>query len=176
MLARLADVPPPPGPIASRPVRAGDGTALGLLAYAAYRGSVDDNGEHEAWHVADLTSALEDEYGRLLTPVSKAVPAGDELIAAAVFTWWDDLPLLAFCLTHPDHQGRGLATRPGHPCRARAGRRGPRGDAPRRHRDQPGARPLRAPGLSRDAAAYTVKTAPSTATSTGPPKAFSASR
>ena len=91
-------------------MRAGDGTALGLLAYAAYRGSVDDNGEHEAWHVADLTSALEDEYGRLMTPVSRAVPAGDELVAAAVFTWWDDLPLLAFCLTHPDHQGRGLAT------------------------------------------------------------------
>jgi GNAT superfamily N-acetyltransferase len=111
MLARLADVPPPPGPIASRPVRAGDGTALGLLAHAAYRGSVDDNGEHEAWHVADLTSALEDGYGRLLTPVSRAVPAGNELIAAALFTWWDDLPLLAFCLTHPDHRGRGLATR-----------------------------------------------------------------
>ena len=111
MLARLADVPPPPGPVASRAVRAGDGTALGVLAYAAYRSSVDDNGEHEAWHVADLTSALEDEYGRLLTPVSRAVPAGDELVAAAVFTWWDDLPLLAFCLTHPEHQGRGLATR-----------------------------------------------------------------
>jgi GNAT superfamily N-acetyltransferase len=111
MLARLADVPPPPGPIGSRPVGAGDGAALGLLAYAAYRGSVDDNGEHEAWHVADLTSALEDEYGRLLTPVSKAVPAGDELVAAALLTWWYDLPLLAFCLTHPDHRGRGLATR-----------------------------------------------------------------
>jgi hypothetical protein len=47
MLARLADVPAPPGPVASRPVRAGDGAALGLLAYAAYRGSVDDNGEDE---------------------------------------------------------------------------------------------------------------------------------
>jgi GNAT superfamily N-acetyltransferase len=43
--------------------------------------------------------------------VSKAVPAGNELVAAALFTWWYDLPLLAFCLTHPDHQGRGLATR-----------------------------------------------------------------
>jgi GNAT superfamily N-acetyltransferase len=111
MLARLADVPPPPGPVASRPVRTGDGPALGVLAYAAYRGSVDDNGEHEAWHVADLTSALEHEYGRLMTPVSRAVPAGGALVAAAIFTWWDDLPLLAFCLTHPDHQGRGLATR-----------------------------------------------------------------
>jgi GNAT superfamily N-acetyltransferase len=111
MLARLADVPAPPGPIASRPVRRGDGAALGVLAHAAYRGSVDDNGEHEAWHVADLTSALEDEYGRLLTPVSKAVPDANGLIAAALVTWWDHLPLLAFCLTHPEHRGRGLATR-----------------------------------------------------------------
>ncbi len=111
MLARLADVPAPPGPIASRAVRGGDGAALGVLAFAAYRGSVDDNGQDEAWHVADLTSALQDEYGRLMTPVSKAVPAGDELIAATLFTWWHDLPLLAFCLTHPDHQRRGLATR-----------------------------------------------------------------
>ena len=31
-----------------------------------------------------------DEYGRLMTPVSKAVPAGNELIAATLFTWWDD--------------------------------------------------------------------------------------
>jgi GNAT superfamily N-acetyltransferase len=92
-------------------VRAGDGTALGLLAYAAYRGSVDDNGEHEAWHVADLTSALEDEYGPLLTPVSRVVDGDDGLAAAALFTWWDELPFLAFCLTHPDRQGRGLATR-----------------------------------------------------------------
>jgi GNAT superfamily N-acetyltransferase len=111
MVARLADVPPPPGPVGSRPVREGDGTALGLLAHAAYRGSVDDNGEHEAWHVADLTAALDGEYGRLMTPVSRAVPAGDALVAAAIFTWWDDLPLLAFCLTHPDHRGQGLATR-----------------------------------------------------------------
>jgi GNAT superfamily N-acetyltransferase len=111
MVARLADVPAPPGPVASRPVRDGDGTALGLLAYAAYRGSVDDNGEAEAWHVADLTAALVGEYGRFMEPVSRAVPDDDRLAAAVIFTWWDELPLLAFCLTHPDHRGRGLATR-----------------------------------------------------------------
>ena len=111
MVARLADVPAPPGPVASRPVREDDGTALGLLAYAAYRGSVDDNGEHEAWHVADLTAALVGEYGRFLEPVSRAVPDDDRLAAAAIFTWWDEMPLLAFCLTDPEHRGRGLATR-----------------------------------------------------------------
>jgi GNAT superfamily N-acetyltransferase len=111
MVARLADVPAPPGPVASRPVRDGDGTAFGRLAYAAYRGGVDDNGEDQAWHVADLTAALAGEYGRFMERVSRAVPDGDRLAAAVIFTWWDDLPLLAFCLTHPDHQRRGLATR-----------------------------------------------------------------
>jgi GNAT superfamily N-acetyltransferase len=111
MVARLADVPTPPGPVAARPVRVGDGPALGVLAHAAYRGSVDDNGEHEAWHVADLTAALEGEYGRLMTPVSRAVPEADRLVAAVLFAWWYELPLLAFCLTHPDHRGEGLATR-----------------------------------------------------------------
>jgi GNAT superfamily N-acetyltransferase len=111
MVAPLAAVPPPPGPVASRPVQAGDGPALGRLAYAAYRGSVDDNGEDEAWHVADLTAALVGTYGRFMQPVSRTVAVGDTLVAAAIFTWSDELPLLAFCLTHPDHRGEGLATR-----------------------------------------------------------------
>ena len=42
MLARLSDVPAAPAPLASRPVRADDGPALGRLAMAAYGGSVDD--------------------------------------------------------------------------------------------------------------------------------------
>ena len=110
MLARLADVPPPPGPIASRPVRAGDGPALGLPGHAAYRGSVDDNGEHEAWHVADLTSALEDEYGRLLTPVSRRSLPATSSSRRPLFTWWDELPL-AGLLPHPP---RPPGARPGH--------------------------------------------------------------
>jgi ribosomal protein S18 acetylase RimI-like enzyme len=109
MLARLADVPAP-APVASRPVRDDDGPALGRLAMAAYGGSVDDPNQPEAWHVEDLTAALAGRYGRLLTPVSAVVDADDGLEAAALFTWWDDLPFLAFCLTRPDRQGRGIAT------------------------------------------------------------------
>jgi GNAT superfamily N-acetyltransferase len=109
MLARLSDVPAAPAPPGSRPVRADDGRALGLLAMAAYCGSVDDPDQPEAWHVEDLTAALAGRYGRLL-PVSAVVDADDGLAAATLFTWWDGLPFLAFCLTRPDHQGRGLAT------------------------------------------------------------------
>ena len=110
MLARLSDVPAAPAPAASRPVRADDGPALGRLAMAAYSGGVDDPGQPQAWHVEDLTAALAGRYGRLLTPVSAVVDAEYGLAAATLFTWWDELPFLAFCLTHPDRQRRGLAT------------------------------------------------------------------
>jgi GNAT superfamily N-acetyltransferase len=110
MLARLSDVPAAPAPPALRAVRADDGPALGRLAMAAYSGGVDDPHEPSAWHIEDLTAALAGRYGRLLTPASAVVDADDGLAAAALFTWWDELPFLAFCLTHPARQGRGLAT------------------------------------------------------------------
>jgi GNAT superfamily N-acetyltransferase len=108
MLARLADVPGATTAVASRPVRADDGPALGRLAMAAYRGGVDDPDQPEAWHVEDLTAALAGRYGRLL-PVSAAVEDDDGLAAATLFTWWEELPFLAFCLTRPDRRRRGLA-------------------------------------------------------------------
>jgi GNAT superfamily N-acetyltransferase len=111
MVARLDDVPQPLGPAASRPVARDDGPALGRLAFVAYRGSVDDHGETEAEHVEDLTATLAGRYGRLLVPASTVVEHGDAaLAAAAVFTSWDGMPLLAFCLTDPRRRGRGLAT------------------------------------------------------------------
>lgn len=111
MLARLTDVPAPTGPVAARPLGPEDGPALGRLAFAAYRGSVDDHGETEDEHVEDLTATLAGRYGRLLTPASAAVADADGALTAAVlFTWWDALPLLAFVLTHPHDRGRGLAT------------------------------------------------------------------
>jgi GNAT superfamily N-acetyltransferase len=110
MRARLDDVPQPPGAAAARPVARDDGPALGRLAFVAYRGSVDDHGETEAEHIEDLTATLAGRYGRLLVPASTVVEDGDALAAAAVFTWWDGMPLLAFCLTDPRRRGRGLAT------------------------------------------------------------------
>src|SRR5436190_1854865 len=63
-------------------------------------------------------------------------------------------PAAAGLLPHPPRPpGARPGDAPGHPRRARVGGRGPRGDAPRRHRDQPGARALPAPGLPRDPAA-----------------------
>jgi GNAT superfamily N-acetyltransferase len=88
-----------------------DGRALGLLADAADRGTIDDHGETEDEHVEELTATLGGRYGRLLVPATHVVThANGTLVAAALFTRRDELPFLAFCLTHPHSQGRGLAT------------------------------------------------------------------
>ena len=114
MLAALAAVPEalplPEGLAAPRAVRRDDLRALGRLAFRAYRGSVDDHGESEAWHREDLRAALDGRYGSYMD-VGRVVEDGaGDLVAAALFTWHADLPLLAFCLTDPAWRGRGVAT------------------------------------------------------------------
>ncbi len=108
-----------------------DGRALGLLAYAACRGTIDDHGESVDEHVEELTATLGGHYGRLLVPATRVVThANGTLVAAALFTWRDELPFLAFCLTHPHSQGRGLATGPYRTRREGARRRGRPRDPP----------------------------------------------
>jgi ribosomal protein S18 acetylase RimI-like enzyme len=115
MLAALAAIPPPPalpdgvGP--ARALRAGDAPALGRLAFDAYRGSVDDDGQDEAWHREDMEGTLAGRYGELLGHSRVIAVAQDGPLAAAVLlTWHERLALLAFCLTDPAWRGRGLAS------------------------------------------------------------------
>jgi GNAT superfamily N-acetyltransferase len=114
MLAALAAIPAAPalpgGVGALRPLDHADVRALGRLAFRAYRGSVDDHGESEAWHREDMRATLAGRYGACLD-ASRVVEDGDGgLAAAAVFTLYYELPLLAFCLTDPAWRGRGIAT------------------------------------------------------------------
>jgi hypothetical protein len=83
-----------------------DGRALGLLADAADRGTIDDHGETEDEHVEELTATLGGRYGRLLVPATHVVThANGTLVAAALFTRRDELPFLAFCLTPRTRRG-----------------------------------------------------------------------
>jgi hypothetical protein len=84
MLAQIADLPAPPPTVASRAVLATDGRALGLLAFAAYHGTIDDHGESKEEHVKELTASVRGRYGRLLLPASRVVAqANGRLVAAA---------------------------------------------------------------------------------------------
>ena len=95
---------------APRNIREDDIPALGELMLAAYRGTIDDEGETLEDAVAEIRGTLDGQYGPLLKDCSFAVEQGDGLVAACLITWSDVLraPFLAYSITHPDHQSRGL--------------------------------------------------------------------
>jgi RimJ/RimL family protein N-acetyltransferase len=90
-----------------------DTTSLAQLMLDAYRGTVDDAGE-------TLADALHEVHGFWagtagVTPwaeVCTGVMAGDALVAACVVGEWQSrqVPLIAYVLTHPAWQRRGLAS------------------------------------------------------------------
>jgi ribosomal protein S18 acetylase RimI-like enzyme len=78
--------------------------------YEAYRGTVDDEGETLEQSVEEARGALGGKYGELLTRCSFLIANGFTPVSATVVTLWEGRPLLAFVLTHPDHQGHGMGT------------------------------------------------------------------
>ena len=122
MLARLADVP-----AGRRRVRSRDDGPPWAWPWPL-RGGVDDPPARGLARRGPDRGAR-GRYGRLLTPVSTVVTPTR---LRRVFTWWDELPFLAFCLTHPDQ------ARPRHGLIAVARRSRPRATpVTSRHRDQP---------------------------------------
>lgn len=88
-----------------------DGRLLGELMHAAYAGTVDDEGEGLEGSILEAERTLAGVYGPLIGGASWVVIDGGKAIAASVITLWDpQVPLIAFALTHPEYQRRGLAT------------------------------------------------------------------
>jgi GNAT superfamily N-acetyltransferase len=119
-----APVPPPPPQAGLRPMTRSDIDRLGSLLFAAYRGTVDDEGETEAEAVAVVRSTFDGEYGAMIPEASLLLEDAGELVSASFVTLWRGGPLLAFAVTHPDRQGQGLSrlcTRAAMQALARAG-------------------------------------------------------
>jgi len=94
-----------------RPVQPEDGAALGTLMSDAYRGTVDDDGETPEEALAEAQGAIGGAWGPLIEDASLMALAGDDVVAA-VITVRDVSngmsPLLAFALTDPAWQRRGI--------------------------------------------------------------------
>lgn len=99
----------PPEPLARR-VERSDVAGLGDLMLAAYRGTVDDEGETEADAVAEVERTLSGEYGPFLTDCSIAVDDDARIGGASLVTLWDGRPILAHLVVHPEARRRGLGT------------------------------------------------------------------
>lgn len=98
--------PVPPGPPV-RQIAPNDGPPLGRLMASAYRGTVDDHGEDEAWHCAEAEGTLAGRFGAVIWEAS-FVAVDDDFAGASLVTDEGAHLLLAFALVAPRWQRRGL--------------------------------------------------------------------
>jgi predicted N-acetyltransferase YhbS len=99
----------PPGAWRSRAIGTNDVPALGALMLAAYRGTVDDEGESEADALA--RADYDGEYGSFLRDCSFVVPDDDgRIVGASMVTLFESDPFLTFLVVHPDMNRRGIGT------------------------------------------------------------------
>lgn len=96
-----------------------DGLMLGELLYAAYKGTIDDEGQSLEEAHDEAIETLQGRYGHIIWPASfiatgaaDAADATDAEIAVSCCVVTDSEkfgPLIAFVATRPEFQKRGLA-------------------------------------------------------------------
>ena len=94
----------------SRFMRAQDVPALGKLMFAAYRGTVDDEGESEADAVGEVERTIEGGYGPLLDKGSFVVEEGGRIVGASMTTLFELDPFLTYLVVDPEMKRRGIGT------------------------------------------------------------------
>lgn len=85
-----------------------DEAALGALMYAAYHGTIDDEGESPEECVAEMGRTFDGAYGPLLGKASFVIEELGRVLAATLVTLWHDAPLLTYVMARPEAQGRGM--------------------------------------------------------------------
>ncbi len=107
---------PLPGPsIDCRAVSNADAPALADLMLDAYRGTVDYNGETLEDARSEIDRTMAGAYGRFLPDCSFVAASAGDLQSACLITLLNEgspdvVPLLAFSMTRPSAQRRGLAS------------------------------------------------------------------
>lgn len=102
-------MPPPELPGARRLDPDTDRPAVARLFLAAYRGTVDDEGETEDDALAAVDALLAGEFGAFDSEASEVVERDGVLAAATLLTTFDGGPFVAFSMTDPAFQRQGLA-------------------------------------------------------------------
>ncbi len=99
------------GSFVSRVVAPSDREALAILLFAAYRGTIDDEGDSFADALAEIEKTFRGDYGRFLPECSFVVEEGEFLASACLVTFFEphDAPLVVFLMTRPEAKRRGLA-------------------------------------------------------------------
>jgi GNAT superfamily N-acetyltransferase len=93
-----------------RQITFSDVASLARLMLAAYRGTADDEGETLAEATVEVEGTLEGKYGPFLSDCSFLVDHEGGIVGASIATLWEQHPLLAYTIVHPDFQRRGVGT------------------------------------------------------------------
>lgn len=89
--------------------RMADAAAIADLMLAAYRGTIDDEGETPAETLELVQQLFAGEYGAMLWNISEVTERDGRLVSATICTVWEGRPFVAFTVTAPEYKGRGLA-------------------------------------------------------------------
>jgi ribosomal protein S18 acetylase RimI-like enzyme len=96
-----------------RAISENDSEILGEIMLEAYRGTIDSEGETLEDAIEEAKGTLDGKYGKFLWDASMIAVVDSHPAAAILFTWSekDNMPLLAFSMTHVKFKGQGLATK-----------------------------------------------------------------
>jgi len=94
-----------------RSVKTEDRDELAILLYAAYRGTIDDEGGTYADASQEIDRLFAGAYGEFLPTCSFVIEEGESIASASLLTWWEvhQAPLIAFTMTRPEYRRRGYA-------------------------------------------------------------------
>ena len=99
--------------VSTRALAVEDGAILGDLLYAAYKGTIDDEGQSQEEARSEGIETLQGRYGPVIWPacfIATEITAPSTAVCCCVVTDSEKFgPLIAFAATHPDFQKRGLA-------------------------------------------------------------------
>lgn len=105
----LHDCTNPGEKIAAASINLDHASVLAHLMDVSYQGTIDHEGETFKQCFEEMSGTISGKYGLFLTNASFVALKGLEAVAASMVTLWKDYPLLAFSMTAPSHQGKGLA-------------------------------------------------------------------
>lgn len=105
----LADTRDPIGEHNTTRVSIEHAKALAELMDTSYTGTIDHEGETLDQCFQEMKGTIEGKYGPFISEASFVSFDGLTAASASLITLWKGSPLLAFSMTAPNYQGRGLA-------------------------------------------------------------------
>jgi len=94
-----------------REIQADDADDLAILLYAAFRGTIDDEGEPFSAAVSEIEKTMAGNHGRLLADCSFVIAENNFISSACLISWYEPAksPFVVFTMTHPESKMKGMA-------------------------------------------------------------------